>query len=234
MDASRPGLGKVRRYGKPPFRVLVVHGGPGGLGSMAPVARELSRAVGVIEPWQSAKSVHGQVEELSEQVEGKAAAPVTVIGHSWGAWLALLFAARHPEKVRRLVLIGSGALMARYLAKLRRLGELAGMTDSYETIPVRNAGGMLDLVAYRAVWPEADEMRRSGLLLRQVSRVKAPITVVQGTSDPTPIEGVVDPMRRVGLHPRRILLARCGPEPWRERYARERFFDVLRTEIARD
>jgi hypothetical protein len=33
----------IRRYGNSPFSVAVVHGGPGALGEMAPVAMELSR-----------------------------------------------------------------------------------------------------------------------------------------------------------------------------------------------
>jgi hypothetical protein len=32
----------LRIYGKAPFNVAVIHGGPGAVGEMAPVARELS------------------------------------------------------------------------------------------------------------------------------------------------------------------------------------------------
>ncbi|MCL4543887.1 MAG: alpha/beta hydrolase, partial [Chloroflexi bacterium] len=34
----------LRTYGKPPFRIAVIHGGPGVPGGMAPVAKELSSA----------------------------------------------------------------------------------------------------------------------------------------------------------------------------------------------
>lgn len=44
----------VRTHGKPPFRVAVLHGGPGAPGYMAPVARALSVTAGVIEPLQTA------------------------------------------------------------------------------------------------------------------------------------------------------------------------------------
>lgn len=269
MDAPKVSWGTVRRYGKAPFRIVLVHGGPGDLGSMAPVARELARTVGVVEPWQTARTVAGQVEELSCQIDARATTPVTLIGHSWGAWLTLLFGARFPEKTRRLILVGSGPLSARYAAEIRRrrkarlspaqgkefedllrrlvagssraapaifhrLGELEDAADSYELVPGRPRGGRADVTALRSVWPEAEEMRRSGRLLREIQRVKAPITVVHGSFDPHPVEGVVNPLRKVGLPVRCILLESCGHAPWRERYARERFFDVLRAEVARD
>jgi len=42
-----------RKYGKPPFRVAVIHGGPGAGGEMAPVVRELASDCGVLEPIQT-------------------------------------------------------------------------------------------------------------------------------------------------------------------------------------
>ncbi|MGP8158267.1 MAG: alpha/beta fold hydrolase [Thermoplasmata archaeon] len=117
MTSSR---GAPRHYGTPPFRTLVVHGGPGAPGTMAPVARELASTVGVLEPWQTARTVAGQVRELAAQIDQWASPPVTLVGHSWGAWLVLLVAGEHPEKVRRVVLVGSGPFQARYAAETRR------------------------------------------------------------------------------------------------------------------
>ena len=37
-----------RQYGKPPYTVAVVHGGPGMPGHIAPVARDLARDCGVL------------------------------------------------------------------------------------------------------------------------------------------------------------------------------------------
>ena len=55
---------QVRTYGKAPFRVAVLHGGPGAPGGMAPVAKELSKKYGVLEPLQYANSLQGQIQEL--------------------------------------------------------------------------------------------------------------------------------------------------------------------------
>ena len=65
----------VRTYGKAPFTVAVIHGGSGAAGEMAPVARELAYDWGVLEPIQTATSLHGQVEELRRAVEKHADIP---------------------------------------------------------------------------------------------------------------------------------------------------------------
>ena len=46
-------MNKFRLYGKSPFDVVVVHGGPGAGGEMSPVARELASERGVLEPLQA-------------------------------------------------------------------------------------------------------------------------------------------------------------------------------------
>jgi pimeloyl-ACP methyl ester carboxylesterase len=101
-----------RQYGTPPHRVAVLHGGPGVPGYMAPVARELAKIVGVLEPLQSANSLDGQIEELRTQLVDHGSPPMTVIGSSWGAVLALFLAAKHTELVRKAILIGSAVFDA--------------------------------------------------------------------------------------------------------------------------
>jgi len=123
----------LRTYGSPPFRVAVIHGGPGAPGEMAPVSLQLAPIVGVLEPMQTATSVDGQVSELRRILERRAEPPVTLIGYSWGAWLGWLLAARHPALVRKLVLVGSGPFTEEYApvvldTRLARLGE----TDARE------------------------------------------------------------------------------------------------------
>ena len=98
--------GNVRLYGKPPYRVAVLHGGPGAPGYMAPVARELSRTLGVAEPLQGEESLEGQIEELREQLSACGEPPIALVGSSWGAVLALFVAARYPGLTERLILIG--------------------------------------------------------------------------------------------------------------------------------
>lgn len=97
----------IRKYGEPPYKIAVLHGGPGAPGYMAPVGRELSYYMGVLEPLQTKDSLEGQIEELKEQLNEHADPPVILIGSSWGAVLALFLAARHQELAKKLILIGS-------------------------------------------------------------------------------------------------------------------------------
>ena len=107
-----------RTYGKPPFTVAVVHGGPGAPGEMAPVARRLASGRGVLEPLQTASSLEGQVQELKAVIEKYATPPLAVVGYSWGAWLGLITASRFPALVKKLILVGSGGLEEKHAARL--------------------------------------------------------------------------------------------------------------------
>ncbi len=111
---------RVRFYGTPPFNTVVVHGGPGAGGEMAPVARHLARQRGVLEPIQTATSLTGQVEELLAVLRGRADAPAVLIGFSWGAWLSYVLAARYPSPVKKLILVGSPPFEESLAAQLRR------------------------------------------------------------------------------------------------------------------
>jgi len=108
----------LRIYGDAPFNIAVNHGGPGAPGTMAPLARELSKKYGIIEPMQTADSNEGQLEELKRVIESKANYPVVLIGHSWGAWLSYLFAAKYPKLVEKLILVGCGSFEEKYLTSM--------------------------------------------------------------------------------------------------------------------
>lgn len=108
----------LRIYGKRPFKVAVVHGGPGAPGEMAPVARELASDAGILEPLQTKSTLEGQVQELHDVLEKNADLPVILIGHSWGAWLSFILTARYPSLVKKLILIGSGAFEQVYAVNI--------------------------------------------------------------------------------------------------------------------
>jgi pimeloyl-ACP methyl ester carboxylesterase len=107
-----------RKYGNDPFHVVVVHGGPGAVGSVAPIAQRLGQTRGVLEPFQSATTLEGQIEELRLVVEHNATLPVVFIGHSWGAWLSALVTADYPDMVRKLILVGSGPFDEQYVPRI--------------------------------------------------------------------------------------------------------------------
>ncbi len=113
--------GNLRSYGAPPFHVAVIHGGPGTGGGMAPVARELASTLGVLEPIQTKPTIMAQVEELQDILERVGNPPLVLIGHSWGAWLSYMLAAKHPQLVKKLILVGCGGFTEEYAARTQEM-----------------------------------------------------------------------------------------------------------------
>src|SRR5262245_66229133 len=104
----------VRIYGSSGPPVIVLHGGPGAAGHMAPVARGLADLYRVIEPFQRGSgrerlTVARHVADLHEvmTVCAEGGRPA-LLGASWGAMLALAYAAAHPASTGPLVLAGCG------------------------------------------------------------------------------------------------------------------------------
>lgn len=105
----------ARNYSSGAARVIVLHGGPGAPGSAGPIAERLAETFAVAEPWQRSSggaeplSVARHIADLHEFVGACCGgAPPTLVGESWGAMLALAYAAAHPEAAGPLVLIGCG------------------------------------------------------------------------------------------------------------------------------
>lgn len=260
MDPMQP-FEPPHRHGFSPFSTVVLHGGPGAPGSAQGLAAGLGTLCGVLEPFQSAPTIDALLDELKETLERYADNPVSLIGHSWGAWLALLFAARHPGLVKKLILVSSPPFETVYVprisetrfsrlgadgqelfrglvrgalsgAKLKRVGALVARADAFDLLPEETSDPVPpDPAQYERIWKEAAELRRNGALLEAAHSVQCPITALHGDWDPHPAEGVREPLLRVVKGLKFILLERCGHEPWKERFAREAFFKALRAEV---
>ncbi|RJP28604.1 MAG: alpha/beta hydrolase [Actinobacteria bacterium] len=109
-----------RLYGKAPYDVAVVHGGPGAPGEMAPVARELSSSRGILEPLQTEASLAGQVAELKALLEAEGTQPLILIGYSWGAILSFILTAENPGLVNKLIMVCSGVFSDAYVERIKR------------------------------------------------------------------------------------------------------------------
>jgi pimeloyl-ACP methyl ester carboxylesterase len=257
----------LRIHGNKPFKVAVIHGGPGAPGEMAPIGRELSSVRGVLEPLQTATSLKGQVQELHAVLKDNGDLPVTMIGWSWGAMLSFIFAAQYPSFIIKLILIGSGAYEEKYAAntmntRLNRLGEedrakarslmetledpaiddkntlmarfgkLISTADSYDPLPYDSEVLEYQYNIYQNVWKQASELRGSGKLLELGKKIQCPVVAIHGDYDPHPSEGIKNPLSRTVKDFRFILLENCGHQPWSERAARDRFYNILKNEIA--
>ena len=96
----------------------MIHGGPGVSGEMVPIARELSSDFGILEPLQTQDTIEGQIQELHNTLISFGDLPVTLIGHSWGAWLSYIFASRYGNVIKKLILISSGSFEEKYSSGL--------------------------------------------------------------------------------------------------------------------
>jgi pimeloyl-ACP methyl ester carboxylesterase len=138
----------LRIYGKAPFTIAVIHGGPGAPGEMAPVANHLSAQYGVLEPFQTASSLIGQAEELETLLKQYGRPPMTIIGFSWGAWVGYVCSSLHPSVVKKLILISCGpfedkdvpGIMKTRLSRLssREQTELQSIQDAFQDHTIRD------------------------------------------------------------------------------------------------
>ncbi len=109
----------IRYYGRPPYRAAVIHGGPGAPGSAAGLAAMAGEICGTSEPMQSQSAIRELEAELKNQLVEAGSLPAVLIGHSWGALLAALFAGAHPEMVEKLILVGCPPLTADYVPQIK-------------------------------------------------------------------------------------------------------------------
>ncbi|MFO7958219.1 MAG: alpha/beta hydrolase [Candidatus Brocadiia bacterium] len=123
--AESDGL-RVREYGDSGPTVIVLHGGPAAPGSAAPIARGLAETFRVLEPWQRASgdeplTVARHVADLRDVVrEHCGDGQPALVGESWGAMLALAYAAEHPRAAGPLALVGCGTFDPEARARMER------------------------------------------------------------------------------------------------------------------
>ncbi len=108
----------VRTWSETGPTVVVLHGGPGAPGSAAPIARGLADGFRALEPWQRGAeetplTVARHIVDLSRVLESQCPGErPALVGESWGAMLALAFAAEHPGAVSAIALVGCGTFDA--------------------------------------------------------------------------------------------------------------------------
>ena len=252
---------RVRTYGDAGPLVLVVHGGPGALGDMAPVARGLADTFGVIEPWQRTAAeqpltVDRHVADLETVVESHCRDErFAVVGHSWGAMLALAWAAACPDRAAPLVLVSCGTFDSDSRAAFKRtvderLGDAARrriaalpMQQRFEAIrnvydydavdyaPAPDAPPF-DERANAETWRDMVRRQEAGEYPAAFAAVRAPVLMIHGSHDPHPGPATRDTLKRHLPQLEYHELPNCGHDPWRERQAREAFFSRLRRWLA--
>ncbi len=250
----------VRLYGKKPYSFVLVHGGPGAIGSLKGFAQELNQrtGAGVVEAIQSKYSIAELIEELYHQIKDNCVEKVVLIGHSWGAWLAALFAEKYPELVQDTVLVGSGPLEDKYVAEIemRRFENLSKedaqlfqrlinnqvIDEDMEKIPAMleksdnycledrelHREDKTDSEMHNVIWSEAAKLRTDGKLLEVFKRINSKIYLIQGAYDPHPVNGVTTPLQENSIPCETYILEKCGHSPFMEKYAKDEFYNILK------
>ncbi len=270
MPCESSGGIHVRTHGSSGPIVIVLHGGPGAAGSAEPLAGGLADCFRVLEPWQRRSGdtpltvarhishLHAVVRELGGGVKP------AVVGESWGAMLALAYAAAHPENTGPLVLVGCGTFdpgsRARFRATIdermdKSLREKLTQLESaipdpgerlreqyalirplyvYSAVDAEpEALSSFDLRAHTETWDDMVRLQDEGVYPAAFSAIRSPVLMLHGTYDPHPGR-----MIRASLEPfiprlEYRELSRCGHSPWAERYARDDFFTIMRSWLAR-
>ncbi len=257
----------VREYGSSERTVVLIHGGPGAAGYLAPLAQGLADAFHVLEPFQRRSggaplTVAQHVADLHEVVSSLRGARPALVGHSWGAMLALAHGAAHPTDSRALVLIGCGTFdraarrrvnevreqrmsppQRRWLAdwngaidrdeELRAAGDVMLAVDSYDPVVTELDAVWCDARGAHESWDDMVRLQDAGAYPRAFAAIAAPVLMLHGAADPHP-----GPLIRAGLAPHLPQLeyrelGRCGHYPWLERLARDEFFATLREWLLR-
>ena len=124
---------------------MLVHGGPGAAGTMEGLAKKISIHRGVIESIQTRYSIDSLLVELRGVVSLHGQPPVTLIGHSWGAWLSILFASKYPGQVKKLILLAAAPLEENYASKI--------MENRLERLDEKDAGVLSRLISQINIVP---------------------------------------------------------------------------------
>ncbi len=255
---------KVRQYGRHGTDVLVLHGGPGAPGYMVPVARRLADHFRVVEPFQRRSDVNEQltvqrhVSDLNDVIAAycDTGRPV-LVGHSWGAMLALAYAAVHPNAVAAMVLIGCGtfdeasrqqmeairqrrtdaAMQARFqpLAedypdadmRLGAMGRLMQQIDSVDLVSLGNKVMPCDAKGHEETWADMLRLQAEGVYPAVFEAIGVPVVMLHGDDDPHPGEMIRDQLAAVMPQLEYTSWPRCGHYPWLEKAVTADFYTVL-------
>lgn len=258
----------AREWGTGAASVIVLHGGPAAVGDLEPLARELGKQWHVLEPFQRGSgerllTVATHVQDLNDLILDRCEShrPI-LIGHSWGAMLALAYAAEHPETSAALVLIGCGTFSAAARKEFEaRLDARLGPTDrdtlaslrqtqpnadhrlaaqgrimvrafGYDIEDVSNGPATIDALAHQQSWEDMKRLQSDGTYPAAFAAIGVPVLMLHGEADPHPGRMIVRDLRKHIPHLQYRELSKCGHSPWLERQAREPFLKELRSWVS--
>ncbi len=247
--------------------MIVLHGGPGAPGSAAGLARGIGQPFHVYEPFQRRRddrplTVARHVGDLQQFIEQHCeVARPAVVGHSWGAMLALAHAAEHPQSVAGVALVGCGTFDPAARSRFEQLCDERGDGDAHRARARLEADGpdpqqrlarwaallrpiyafdpigedpadWFDAPGHGESWEDMLRLQREGVHPAAFARFRGRVVMLHGDFDPHPGPMIRDSLLPVLPQLEYRQFDRCGHEPWAERHARRAFFEVLRNWLA--
>lgn len=254
---------RLDRHGDAGACVIVLHGGPGAPGSASGLARGLAAGFRVLEPWQRGSADGGPLT-VAQHIDDLLALTAAecpgerpaLVGHSWGAMLALATAAAQPAVFGALALVGCGTFDEAtrthyYLALEQRGGKgfLASLAalDRSEMDPDRRllakaerfdaafgvdllpepSHAALDAHANAETWADMLRLQAAGVYPAAFAAIRVPVLMLHGAEDPHPGRLIRDSLLPFLPQLEYCEFRRCGHYPWRERAARTEFLALL-------
>lgn len=254
---------RIRFHGDHGPLVITLHGGPGATGSAVRLAQGLSHDFRVIEPWQRLSgeiplTVEVHIQDLRNLILSRCIGEKpALVGSSWGAMLALAYAAEHSETISGVALVGCGTFdkasrkiivqkrrlkIADYISKHpehkadlqldigAQMMKWHGMTDAYEPLPIHDASltpEPFDMQGHTETWQDMLRSQETGIYPQSFTSVKVPAIMLHGADDPHPGSMIRDTLKRYIPHLQYHEFPRCGHDPEIEKHAKNDFFAVL-------
>jgi pimeloyl-ACP methyl ester carboxylesterase len=180
-----------------------------------------------------------------------------LVGHSWGAMLALAWAAEHPRAPKAIVLVGSGTFDAvsrdrmeairqqrmdeafdkrleqasrKYPNADTRLAVLGGLyqqLDSVDLIEVKNHLHGCDAAAHEQTWADMLRLQNEGVYPQTFASIRCPVLMLHGEDDPHPGTMIRDRLKPFLPQLEYVAWPHCGHYPWLEKTARTPFYTTL-------
>ena len=178
---------------------------------------------------------------LAEFLDHHVSGPLTLAGHSFGAWISAKYAATHPDKVRHLILINSAGVYFRGIEQLREMFVLKSASDTkrllttmwyrYPWFVKPFTGAIHRELMRRRMNDVVTSIQADDLLVEELSRLAMPVSLIWGRRDGIiPLE-VVDTIIRLVPRCEVFFIEQCGHVPQLEKPAQftKTLDQVLRT-----
>ena len=163
------------------------------------------------------------VEALSVFLDCVAQKTCILLGHSFGGWVSALYAARHPQRIEKLVLVSSAGVYYRGVERLQEMFTLNSVND---------ARRLLNNLWYRYPWyfkPFAHSILRdlsqrrmneivssidvTHFLVEELARLTMPVDIVWGREDKVISPESVNVLCKFVPHATAFFIDHCGHVP---------------------